>query len=58
HDDGDHDTVPRSPPREYEPVLTPVGNNQEQTPVDNTGDQETAVKPLSPPTKKGRAFKY
>ncbi|MCI67625.1 hypothetical protein A2U01_0088884, partial [Trifolium medium] len=32
------DTVPRSPPREYDPVLTPVGNDQEQIPVDNTGD--------------------
>ncbi|MCI81434.1 hypothetical protein A2U01_0102707 [Trifolium medium] len=27
HGDGDHDTVLRSPPREYDPVLTPVGNN-------------------------------
>ncbi|MCI71459.1 hypothetical protein A2U01_0092722, partial [Trifolium medium] len=36
HDDDDHDTVPRSPPREFDPVLAPVGNNQEQTPVDNT----------------------
>ncbi|MCI71867.1 hypothetical protein A2U01_0093130, partial [Trifolium medium] len=33
-----HDTVPRSPPREYGPVLSPVGNDQEQIPVDNTGD--------------------
>ncbi|MCI67128.1 hypothetical protein A2U01_0088386, partial [Trifolium medium] len=31
-------TVPRSPPREFDPVLTPVGNNPEQAPVDNTGD--------------------
>ncbi|MCI69229.1 hypothetical protein A2U01_0090490, partial [Trifolium medium] len=38
HGDGNHDTVLRSPPREYDPVLTPVGNNQEQIPVDNTGD--------------------
>ncbi|MCI75259.1 hypothetical protein A2U01_0096527, partial [Trifolium medium] len=30
--------VPRSPPREFDPVLTPVGNNQEQIPVDYTGD--------------------
>ncbi|MCI62058.1 hypothetical protein A2U01_0083315, partial [Trifolium medium] len=29
HDDGDHDTSPRSPPREFGPVLTPVGNDQE-----------------------------
>ncbi|MCI78545.1 hypothetical protein A2U01_0099815, partial [Trifolium medium] len=29
---------PRSPPREFDPVLTPVGNNQDQAPVDNTGD--------------------
>ncbi|MCI62473.1 hypothetical protein A2U01_0083730, partial [Trifolium medium] len=36
--DGDDDTVPRSPPRESDPVLTLVGNNQDQTPVDNTGD--------------------
>ncbi|MCI42538.1 hypothetical protein A2U01_0063775, partial [Trifolium medium] len=36
--DGDHDTVPRSPPREYDPILSPVGNDQEQLPVDNTGD--------------------
>ncbi|MCI93274.1 hypothetical protein A2U01_0114572, partial [Trifolium medium] len=36
--DGDDDTVPRSPPREGDPVLTPVGNNQDQTPVDNTDD--------------------
>ncbi|MCI51427.1 hypothetical protein A2U01_0072671, partial [Trifolium medium] len=38
HGDGDHDTIPRSPPREFDPVLTPVGNDQEQIPVDNTGD--------------------
>ncbi|MCI96564.1 hypothetical protein A2U01_0117864, partial [Trifolium medium] len=38
HGDGDHDTVLRSPPLEYEPVLTPAGNNQEHIPVDNTGD--------------------
>ncbi|MCI83791.1 hypothetical protein A2U01_0105067, partial [Trifolium medium] len=25
HGDVDHDTVPRSPPREFDPVLTPVG---------------------------------
>ncbi|MCI37209.1 hypothetical protein A2U01_0058433, partial [Trifolium medium] len=47
HDDGDHGTVPRSPPWEFDPVLTPVGNNQEQTPVDNTDDprdgRETSV---------------
>ncbi|MCI84754.1 hypothetical protein A2U01_0106032, partial [Trifolium medium] len=36
--DGDDDTVPRSPPREVDPVLTLVGNNQDQTPGDNTGD--------------------
>ncbi|MCI93964.1 hypothetical protein A2U01_0115262, partial [Trifolium medium] len=36
--DDDDDTVPRSPPREFDPVLTLVGNNQDQTPVDNTGD--------------------
>ncbi|MCI50772.1 hypothetical protein A2U01_0072016, partial [Trifolium medium] len=36
--DGDHDTVPRSPPREYDPVLSPARNGQEQIPVDNTGD--------------------
>ncbi|MCI85998.1 hypothetical protein A2U01_0107277, partial [Trifolium medium] len=33
--DGDDNTVHRSPPREFDPVLTPVGNNQEQAPVDN-----------------------
>ncbi|MCI75249.1 hypothetical protein A2U01_0096517, partial [Trifolium medium] len=37
----------RSPPREYEPILTPVGNNQEQIPVDITGDpidgRETSI---------------
>ncbi|MCI48247.1 hypothetical protein A2U01_0069490, partial [Trifolium medium] len=38
HGDGDRDTIPRSPPREYDPVLTPVGNDQDQIPVDNTGD--------------------
>ncbi|MCI87461.1 hypothetical protein A2U01_0108744, partial [Trifolium medium] len=38
HDDGDHDTIPRSPPREVDPVLTPVGDDQQQIPVDNTGD--------------------
>ncbi|MCI93045.1 hypothetical protein A2U01_0114343, partial [Trifolium medium] len=38
HGNGDHDTVLRSPPREYELILTPVGNNQGQVPVDNTGD--------------------
>ncbi|MCI54782.1 hypothetical protein A2U01_0076032, partial [Trifolium medium] len=38
HDDGDRDTVPLSPPREYDTVLSPVGNNQEQLLVDNTGD--------------------
>ncbi|MCI43715.1 hypothetical protein A2U01_0064953, partial [Trifolium medium] len=38
HGDGDHDTVPRSPPHEYGPVLSPAGNNQEQVPVDNTDD--------------------
>ncbi|MCI55699.1 hypothetical protein A2U01_0076950, partial [Trifolium medium] len=38
HGDGDHDTVPRSPPHEYDPILSPVGNVQEQIPVDNTGD--------------------
>ncbi|MCI69261.1 hypothetical protein A2U01_0090522, partial [Trifolium medium] len=38
HGDGDHDNVLRSPLREYDPVLTPVGNNQEQIPVDNTGN--------------------
>ncbi|MCI95467.1 hypothetical protein A2U01_0116765, partial [Trifolium medium] len=43
----------RSPPREYEPVLTPVGNNQEQISV----IQETVVKHLSRPTKTVRAFK-
>ncbi|MCI72618.1 hypothetical protein A2U01_0093881, partial [Trifolium medium] len=36
--DGDDGNVPRSPPREFDPVLTPVGNDQEQIPVDNTGD--------------------
>ncbi|MCI55872.1 hypothetical protein A2U01_0077123, partial [Trifolium medium] len=36
--DSDDDTVPHSPPREFDPILTPVGNNQEQAPVDNTGD--------------------
>ncbi|MCI51851.1 hypothetical protein A2U01_0073095, partial [Trifolium medium] len=38
HGDGDHDTVPHSPPREFDTVLTPVGNDQEQISVDNTGD--------------------
>ncbi|MCI50035.1 hypothetical protein A2U01_0071279 [Trifolium medium] len=38
HGDGDHDTVRRSPPREFDLVLTPVGNDQEQISVDNTGD--------------------
>ncbi|MCI32011.1 hypothetical protein A2U01_0053223, partial [Trifolium medium] len=38
HDDGDHDTICRSPPRESGPVLTPSGNDQEQVPVDNTSD--------------------
>ncbi|MCI75178.1 hypothetical protein A2U01_0096446, partial [Trifolium medium] len=38
HGDSDHDTVPCSPPREFDLVLTPVGNDQEQIPVDNTGD--------------------
>ncbi|MCI52257.1 hypothetical protein A2U01_0073501, partial [Trifolium medium] len=38
HNHGDHDTVLRYPPREYDLVLTPVGNNQEQIPVDNTSD--------------------
>ncbi|MCI57528.1 hypothetical protein A2U01_0078779, partial [Trifolium medium] len=37
HGDGDHDTVPLSPPHEYNPVLSPVGNDQEQIPVGNTG---------------------
>ncbi|MCI18127.1 hypothetical protein A2U01_0039279, partial [Trifolium medium] len=37
-DDGDHDTVSLSPPREYDTVLSPVGNNQEQLPADNAGD--------------------
>ncbi|MCI30578.1 hypothetical protein A2U01_0051788 [Trifolium medium] len=36
--DVDHDTVPPSPPREYNTVLSPVANNQEPSPVDNTGD--------------------
>ncbi|MCI48808.1 hypothetical protein A2U01_0070051, partial [Trifolium medium] len=38
HGDGDHDIVPLSPPHEYDTVLSPVGNDQEQIPVDNTGD--------------------
>ncbi|MCI98308.1 hypothetical protein A2U01_0119611, partial [Trifolium medium] len=38
HGDGDHDTVRHSPPREFDLVLTPIGNDQEQIPVDNTGD--------------------
>ncbi|MCI69778.1 hypothetical protein A2U01_0091041 [Trifolium medium] len=28
HSDGDHDTVPRSPPRQYGPVLSPVADDQ------------------------------
>ncbi|MCI47699.1 hypothetical protein A2U01_0068941, partial [Trifolium medium] len=36
--DDDQDTVRRSPPREFSPVLTSVGNDQEQIPVDNTVD--------------------
>ncbi|MCI63832.1 hypothetical protein A2U01_0085089, partial [Trifolium medium] len=38
HGDGDQDTVRRSPPREFDTVLTPVGNDQEQVPIGNTGD--------------------
>ncbi|MCI73202.1 hypothetical protein A2U01_0094466, partial [Trifolium medium] len=38
HSDGDHDTVPPSPPREHDTVLFPAVNNQEQLTVDNTGD--------------------
>ncbi|MCH85007.1 hypothetical protein A2U01_0005847 [Trifolium medium] len=38
HGDGDHDTVPPSPPREYNTDISPVTNNQKQSPVDNTGD--------------------
>ncbi|MCI72971.1 hypothetical protein A2U01_0094235, partial [Trifolium medium] len=38
HGDGDHDTARRTPPREFDPILTPVENDQEQIPVDNTGD--------------------
>ncbi|MCI86719.1 hypothetical protein A2U01_0108000, partial [Trifolium medium] len=38
HGDGDHDTIPRSPPHEYNPVVSPVGNDQEQILVYNTGD--------------------
>ncbi|MCI51022.1 hypothetical protein A2U01_0072266, partial [Trifolium medium] len=45
--DGDHDTVPRSPPHEFDPVFAPVGNDQEQVPVDNIGDprdgRETSI---------------
>ncbi|MCI31871.1 hypothetical protein A2U01_0053083, partial [Trifolium medium] len=38
HGDGNHDTAPPSPPREYNTILSPVANDHEQTPVDNTGD--------------------
>ncbi|MCI14536.1 hypothetical protein A2U01_0035667 [Trifolium medium] len=36
--DDDQDTVPPSPPREHDIVISPVINNQEQLPMDNTGD--------------------
>ncbi|MCI98309.1 hypothetical protein A2U01_0119612, partial [Trifolium medium] len=35
HGDGDHDTVPLSPPREYDPVLSPTNNVGEQQQADN-----------------------
>ncbi|MCI56517.1 hypothetical protein A2U01_0077768, partial [Trifolium medium] len=38
HGDGDLDTAPPSPPYKYDTVLSPVPNDQEQIPVDNTGD--------------------
>ncbi|MCI65857.1 hypothetical protein A2U01_0087115, partial [Trifolium medium] len=36
HSDGDHDTVPPSPPREHDTVFFSAINNQEQLAVDNT----------------------
>ncbi|MCI30557.1 hypothetical protein A2U01_0051766, partial [Trifolium medium] len=38
HSDGDHDTIPPSPPSEHDTVISPAINNQEQLPVDNAGD--------------------
>ncbi|MCI41817.1 hypothetical protein A2U01_0063051, partial [Trifolium medium] len=38
HSDGDHDTVPLSPPHKYDTVLSSVANDQEQIPVENIGD--------------------
>ncbi|MCI88357.1 hypothetical protein A2U01_0109644, partial [Trifolium medium] len=36
--DGDHDTAPPSPPREYDTILSPTNNVQEQQRADNAGD--------------------
>ncbi|MCI59588.1 hypothetical protein A2U01_0080843, partial [Trifolium medium] len=38
HGYDDHDTAPPSLPHEYNTVLSPVENDHEQIPVDNTDD--------------------